>query len=163
MRAPIGACMSFDRRVLDAAGGFAEELGRLRGVAGSCEDTEMAVRAQRADPGRVVMHLPEARVAHTVPAERTTWRYLLWRCWTEGRAKAQLTRLAGPQDGLSAERRYVARVLPAAFVRGLGDALRGDLHGLGRSAAVVLSLALTSAGYAYGLAVRRGADREAWT
>ena len=162
VRAPIGASMSFERRVLDAAGGFAEELGRLRGVAGSCEDTEMAVRAQRTEPGRVVLHLPRARVAHTVPPERTTWRYLLWRCWTEGRAKAQLTRLAGPQDGLSAERGYVARVLPAAFARGLRDALRGDPDGLGRSTAVVAALALTTAGYTYGLAVRRGADREGW-
>ena len=161
VRAPIGASMSFARAVLEEAGGFAEELGRLRDVPGSCEDTEMAVRARRTRPG-VILHLPEARVAHAVPRSRTTWRYLRWRCWTEGRAKAELTRLAGRQDGLSAERAYVARVLPAAFARGLRDTLRGDPHGVRRSAAVVMALALTSAGYAYGLVVRRGPDRLGW-
>ncbi len=162
VRAPIGASMSFARAVLEEAGGFAEELGRLRHVPGSCEDTEMAVRAQRVRPGGVVLHLPHARVAHTVPRSRTTWRYLRWRCWTEGRAKAELTRLAGPQDGLSAERSYVARVLPAAFARGLRDGLRGDPDGPRRSAAVLVALALTAAGYAYGLVTRRGPDRRDW-
>lgn len=162
IRAPIGANMSFTRVAIDAVGGFEEELGRLRRVPISCDDTDLSIRAQRAHPGRRVVFLPDARVHHAVPQLRTTWRYLRWRCWAEGRAKAELSRAAGLDLGLADERRYVARVLPAAFARGLLDALRGDRAGLARSAAIVAALALTGAGYAVGLAARRPPAREDW-
>jgi glycosyltransferase involved in cell wall biosynthesis len=162
IRAPIGANMSFTRAAVDAVGGFQEDLGRLRRVPISCDDTDLSIRAQRAHPGGRVMFLPDARAHHAVPPPRTTWRYLRWRCWAEGRAKAELSRSAGLDLGLADERRYVARVLPAAFVRGLLDAARGDRAGLGRAAAIVAALALTSAGYLYGLAARRPPGREDW-
>lgn len=162
VRAPIGANMSFVRDVFGEIGGFEEDLGRLRRVPVSCDDTDFSVRAQRARPGRVVLFLPDARVEHAVAPVRTTWGYLRWRCWAEGRAKAELTRAAGLDLGLADERRYVARVLPAAFARGLRDAARGDRSGLGRSAAVVTALALTAAGYLYGLAMRGPPGREDW-
>jgi GT2 family glycosyltransferase len=162
VRAPIGANMSFAREVLDRAGGFAEDLGRLRDVPGSCDDTEFAVRARRAHPGRSVLFVPDARVEHAVAPGRTSWRYLRWRCWAEGRAKAELTRLAGATEGLSDERPYVARVLPAAVARELRGALRGDPNGLARAAAIVVALSLTAAGYAFGLGARRGPAREDW-
>ncbi|HEX8067866.1 MAG TPA: glycosyltransferase family 2 protein [Thermoleophilaceae bacterium] len=161
VRAPIGANMSFAREAVERAGGFAEDLGRLRDVPGSCEDTELSLRVQRTFPGRPVLFVPGARVEHVVAPARTSWRYLRWRCWTEGRAKAELTRAAGPGPGLSDERRYVARVLPRAFARGLVDALRGDRGGLARSAAIVAALTLTAAGYLYGLATR-APRREDW-
>jgi glycosyltransferase involved in cell wall biosynthesis len=163
LRAAIGANMSYKRDVLTATGGFAEEFGRLRGLPMSCEDTEFAIRAQREHPGRVVMFAPDARVEHVVPPARTTLRYLRWRCWTEGRAKAELSRLAGTGASLSDERRYVARVLPAAFARGLLDAARGDRDGLARAAAIVAALSLTAAGYAFGTAARRPPKRENWS
>jgi GT2 family glycosyltransferase len=162
LRAPIGANMSFVRDVFAEVGGFEEDLGRLRRVPVSCDDTDFAVRAQRARPGRVVLFLPDARVEHAVTPLRTTWGYLRWRCWAEGRAKAELTRAAGLDLGLADERRYVARVLPAAFARGLRDALRGDPGGLGRSAAILTALALTTAGYLFGLAMRAPPGREDW-
>lgn len=162
LRAPIGANMSFVRDVFDEVGGFEEDLGRLRRVPVSCDDTDLAVRAQRARPGTRVLFVPAARVEHAVPPVRTTWRYLRWRCWAEGRAKAELTRAAGLDLGLADERRYVARVLPAAVARGLADALRGDRHGLARAAAIVAALGLTGAGYLWGLALRRPPGREDW-
>lgn len=163
VRAAIGANMSFERDAFVAAGGFAEDLGRLRGVAMSCEDTEFSIRAQRASPGRFVVFAPDARVEHVVEPARTSWRYLRWRCWTEGRAKAELTRRTGPAAGLSDERRYVAGVLPAAVARGLRDAVRGDRTGLGRAAAIVAALSLTAAGYLFGLAAGRPPRREGWS
>jgi GT2 family glycosyltransferase len=152
LRNPIGANMSFLRDVFADAGGFSDELGRLGGVPGSCEETEFAIRALRMRPDTVVLHLPDARVLHTVPRTRTTWRYLVKRSWTEGRAKALVTRAVGAGAGLSEERSYVTRVLPAAFLSGLRDALRGDPHGLGRAAAIVSALGITLAGYVYGRA-----------
>jgi glycosyltransferase involved in cell wall biosynthesis len=153
VRNPIGANMSFVRDVFADAGGFSAELGRVRGLAMSCEDTEFAARARRARPGTIVLNLPDARVEHAVPPARTTWRYLAWRCWTEGRAKV----LVADDVGLTPERAYVTRVLPAAVAAGLRDSLRGDPSGIGRAAAIVVALALTGAGYIYGMAAGRPA------
>ena len=152
LRNPIGANMSFLRDVFTDVGGFSDDLGRLGGVPGSCEETEFSIRALRMRPDTVVLHLPEARVMHTVPRTRTTWRYLVKRSWTEGRAKALVTRAVGPGTGLSQERSYVTKTLPAAFLAGLRDALRGDRHGLGRAVAIVSALGITVAGYVYGRA-----------
>ena len=153
LRNPIGANMSFLRDVFADVGGFSDELGRLGGVPGSCEETEFSIRALRGRPDTVVLHLPEARVLHTVPRSRATWRYLVKRCWTEGRAKALVTRAVGSSAGLAEERSYATRVLPAALFSGLRDALGGDPHGLGRAAAIVSALGITLAGYVYGRAV----------
>jgi GT2 family glycosyltransferase len=150
IRNPIGASMSFTRAVLEEAGGFDEGLGRVRDLPRSCEDTELGIRVRRMHPGGEVLHLPRARVLHTVPASRATWRYLARRCWTEGRAKAALARVTGSEAALASERRYASRVLPIAFARGLREAARGDDDGLTRSAAIVAALAITSAGYAFG-------------
>jgi GT2 family glycosyltransferase len=163
LRGPIGASMSFVRAAFDDAGGFDEALGRLRKIPMSCEDTEFGVRALRARPGTTVLFLPEPPARHAVTPARTTWRYLLWRCWTEGRAKAELTRLVGAGAGLADERPYVARVLPAAFLAGLRDAVRGDRAGLGRAAAIVAALGVTGAGYAYGMAAPAPPSREDWS
>jgi glycosyltransferase involved in cell wall biosynthesis len=162
LRRAIGANMSFVRDAFDEVGAFDEELGRLRHVPASCEDTEFAIRALRERPGTQLLHLPDARVQHAVPRARTTWRYLVWRCWTEGRAKQLLTRAVGPGAGLADERAYVIRVLPAGFAAGLRDSLRGDPDGLRRAGAIVAALGLTVAGYLYGLAAGRPPSREGW-
>jgi len=153
VRNPIGANMSFRRDVL-AGEGFRPGVGRIGTIPMGCEETEMAIRAARRTPGARVLHLPGARVRHHVPAERTSWRYFASRCWAEGRSKAIVARLAGAERGLSSERDYVRRTLPAAVMRGVGDALRGDASGLGRAGAVVAGLLLTGAGYARGRIVR---------
>jgi hypothetical protein len=58
--------------------------------------------------------------------------------------------VAGAQDGLSSERRYVVRVLPGGVLRGLRDAAHGDRFGLYRSGAIVVGVALTAVGYLAG-------------
>jgi hypothetical protein len=152
LRNPIGANMSFVRDVFADVGGFRDGLGRAGHTAQSCEETEFAIRARRQRPGDVVLHLPDARVQHAVPRSRTTRRYLVSRCWIEGRAKAAVTQVVGSEAGLSEERSYASRVLPAAAAAGLRDALRGEPAGLGRAAAVVSALTVTLAGYVYGRA-----------
>jgi cellulose synthase/poly-beta-1,6-N-acetylglucosamine synthase-like glycosyltransferase len=153
----FGSNMSFRREALLAVGGLKEELGRVGRTGWTCEETELAIRVAQSQPGSVLLHVPEARVEHQARHFYATWRYFVQRCWGEGRAKALVTQHVGPGAGLSSERAYVARVLPAGFVRGLWEAVRGDVAGLARSAAIVLGLSATTAGYVYGSAVGRAA------
>lgn len=151
VRNVFGSNMSFRRDALEEAGGFRLDMGRIGAAGMNCEETELAIRASRLRPGSVVLHVPEARVAHSVRADNASWGYLVRRCWGEGLSKALVTRYAGPHSGLASERAYVARVLPRGFGAGLRDALRGDPSGLGRAAAIALALATTVAAYAYGV------------
>lgn len=149
IRNPIGANMSFRRRVL-VGDGFRVGVGRVGTLPMGCEETEFAIRATQREPGAQVVYVPSARVRHAVPAQRTSWRYFASRCWAEGRSKAIVASLIGASDGLSSERDYVLRALPAGIGRGMRDAIRGDRSGLGRASAIVLGLALTAAGYIRG-------------
>ena len=87
---------------------------------------------------------------HRVPAARETVPYFRSRCFAEGLSKAAVTRSVGVADGLSVERRYTTRTLTRGMVRGLGDALRGDRAGIGRSWAISVGLLAAAAGYARG-------------
>ena len=91
-----------------------------------------------------------AMIRHLVPAARTRFSYFRSRCYAEGLSKALVTASVGTADGLSAERRYTTRTLPSGVARGLADAARGDLSGLGRAGAIVAGLGATAAGYASG-------------
>jgi glycosyltransferase involved in cell wall biosynthesis len=147
VRNPIGATMSFRKAVFDRVGDFYTSLGRIEAIPFGCEETELAIRALRAYPEGLVMHVPGARVEHFVPAARTSWSYYCSRCWLEGYSKERMTEMVGSADGLSSEWAYTLKTLPTGALRGLWDALRGDLSGLGRAGAIVVGLAITSAGY----------------
>jgi GT2 family glycosyltransferase len=153
----IGANMSVRRDVLERVGGFRSDMGRIGARPLGCEETELCIRAARELPGGVFLYEPRARVAHVVPATRTTWRYFRSRCFAEGLSKARVAALVGAGDGLSSERAYTTRTLPTGVVRGLGDARRGDPAGLARASAIVAGLVMTAAGYLAGTA------REAWS
>lgn len=150
IRNPIGASMSFARGPLQAVGGFRSGLGRVGTTPLGCEETEAAIRVRALQPGSRIVHLTDTRVGHYVPRTRTTWRYFRDRCLAEGRSKAVVAEAAGSRDGLSSERRYVVRVLPAGVVRGLRDAGRGDIGGLYRSGAIIAGVWLTGLGYLLG-------------
>lgn len=151
IRNPIGANMSFRRRAFSCSGGFSTELGRVGTLPVGCEETEFAIRVRRHLPHTTVVQQPAAAVRHDVPAARTTLRYFVSRCWSEGVSKAAVSRLQGSSDALEAERAYTAQVLPRAVLRGVADGVRGDLGGLQRAAATVLGLVVTAAGYLRGL------------
>jgi GT2 family glycosyltransferase len=154
VRNPIGANMSFLREAFAVAGGFDTAIGRLGADAAGCEETEFSIRARAALPGARVVLEPAAGCRHTVPADRLTRVYFRRRCRAEGRSKALVARLAGAEAALATERTYVVRTLPRAVLRGLRDAVTGDLTGLARAAAVVEGAALTA--LAYAAARRRG-------
>lgn len=171
IRNPIGANMAVRRDVLERVGGFREggdadgeaaprEL-RSRGVvraAGNLpDDTDLAIRVAQQLPDSVFLYQPAARVLHLVTRERTSLGYFLRRCYEEGVGKANLARRVGSEEGLSSERRHVAKVLPLGVLRGFRDLFRGDPAGPLRSLAIVLGLGTVVAGFLAGkAAARRG-------
>ncbi len=152
VRNPIGANMSFRREVLTSVGGFDTDIGRLGADAAGCEETELSIRAARHEPGGRILLEPSAVVDHVVTPDRVTRRYFRRRCAAEGRSKALVSSLAGAEAALASERTYVRRTLPAGIVRGLGDAVRGDVSGLARAWSILEGTALTAVNY---LAARR--------
>ncbi len=154
IRNPIGANMAFRREALLAVGGFKAGIGRTGTTPLGCEETECAIRVLRRRPGSVILHLPDARVDHWIPMERATWSYFRARCWSEGLSKAAVAREVGAGPALASERSYVASTLPRAFVRALRGAVRGDPTSAARAAAIVLGLAVTTAGYLRGRLAR---------
>lgn len=161
-RAPIrnvmGGNAAFRREVVGAVGGFSTQIGRnvQENVQGrksrplGCEETEFCIRLSQRRPGSVMLFEPGAAIGHKVPAARATFAYFRSRCYAEGLSKALVTSSVGAGDGLSSERGYTFRTLPLGVLRGVGAALRGDLAGLGRAAAIVTGLTWTTWGYVVG-------------
>jgi glucosyl-dolichyl phosphate glucuronosyltransferase len=114
------ASMAVRREVFAAVGGFREGFGKI-GSRNRPEDTDLCLRMS-AGSGRW-MYVPEAVVGHAVPAERATFRFLLRRCYAEGRGKVQMARLLHGAASLGAERSYLTRTLPRAVLHGLSGAV----------------------------------------
>jgi GT2 family glycosyltransferase len=149
--------MSFRRAAFDFVGEFSEQLGRGDGNAAGCEETEFCIRAQALFPLSRILFEPSAIVYHHVSGERAAWRYFRKRCLAEGRSKASMTTVTGARSGLSSEALHTARALPAAFLGGLGNAIRErDVAGLRRSIAVLTGLSLAVCGYLGGRVVGGG-------
>ena len=148
VRNPIGACMSFRRSAFERAGTFSNGLGRSGADRMGCEETEFSIRLQRSVPDGVLLYVPGASVQHRVDPDRARWRYFVGRCYAEGRSKALVSSAVGKHDALSSEWAYVTRVLPSAVMRGVRQALSGELSGLLRAAAIGAGLAATATGYA---------------
>lgn len=146
----IGANMSVRREVLEALGGFRTGLGRVNTLPLGCEETELCIRALQRWPEGSFIYNPAARVGHHVPAKRGTLGYFVSRCYAEGISKAAVARLVGAGDGLSSERQYTLRTLPAGVLRGIKNGLSGHIAGLGRSTAILTGLGITGLGYLAG-------------
>lgn len=155
VRNVIGCNMAFRRSVLDRVGGFDPAMGRVGTRPLGCEETELCIRIGQEFGEGSIRYEPQAGVAHTVSAERGTWRYFFSRCYFEGISKATVVRLRGSDTGLSSERSHAASVLPRAAGRALRDFLTlRDRSGVGRAVAIVLGLALATAGYVRGSLIR---------
>lgn len=115
------ASMAVRREVFAAVGGFREGFGKL-GSRNRPEDTDLCLRMS-ANRGHWV-YVPDAVVAHDVPAERSTFRFVIRRCYAEGRGKVQMARLLDNTKSLGAERSYLTRTLPRAVLSGLSGAVR---------------------------------------
>jgi glycosyltransferase involved in cell wall biosynthesis len=146
----IGCSMSFRRRDIAGAGGFRIDLGRVGLAPVGCEETEFCIRLTRENPGRRLRFESAARVRHFVPRNRATWAYFRSRCYSEGRSKARVARIAGAGSALASERSYVARTLTRAVAANAIRLLHGDWPAAVRGAAILAGLATTTAGYLVG-------------
>ncbi len=150
----IGANMSFRREVFNEVK-FYSGIGHngKRPFGGS--DPDFCIRVTQRWPEKVLLYEPRAHVHHHVDGKRTSWEYFFVRCYNEGLSKAVLTRRVGTQQGLSSERQYTFSTLPQGTMQGLRDTVHGDLSGLGRAVAILVGLAVTTAGYVVGSVAQR--------
>jgi glycosyltransferase involved in cell wall biosynthesis len=153
VRNPIGASMSVRRSIVVDLGGFPEGLGRVGCRPVGCEETDLFIRLTQCWPDARIVYEPAARVRHTVPAERLSWRYFRSRCFAEGLSKASVAARVGGDRALASERSYVLKVLPLGVTRALVGVCRGEDGAGGRALAIGAGLALTTAGYVWGQVV----------
>jgi glycosyltransferase involved in cell wall biosynthesis len=147
--------MAIRRVVWSTVGGFRHGIGHVGGQPRGDDETEFCIRVRQQWPEGTLLYEPGAKVYHHVPVRRATWRYFCSRCWLEGRSKALLSRIVGSRDGLASERVYTLRALPKGVARGIADAvLRSDEAGIARAAAIVVGLAITTAGFLAGSMTR---------
>ncbi|MFC5061617.1 glycosyltransferase family 2 protein [Actinomycetospora atypica] len=154
VRNVMGCSMALRRSSALALGGFTERLGRRGTAPSGCEETDLCIRLRQADAGARVVLTPAAVVDHRVTPARTRWRYLVRRCWGEGRSKATLSRLVGDGDGLATERSYVVSAIPRAVWREFTIAVRGGgsrRRALGAAVALPLAVLVTALAYFVGL------------
>jgi hypothetical protein len=132
------------RQAFEAVGGFRDGFGKVDDQ-NRPEDTDLCLRMSTTDGG-VWMYVPNAVIRHEVPADRSTFRFFLNRCYAEGRGKVQMAGHLNGARELGTEREYVRRTVPRAVTRGLLDAGRGRgvAHAL-RAGAVVA--AIVAAGF----------------
>lgn len=155
VRNPFGGCTCMRREVFEKVGGFRNDIGRVGSRPLGGEETELCIRAAQYWEGKVFLCEPRARIHHNISPQRARWRYFRSRCYAEGFSKATIARYVGAKDGLASERTYTLQTLPLGVLRGVGDAfLRLDPTGFLRSGAIVLGLALTTAGYLAGKLVQ---------
>ncbi|MEV4252763.1 glycosyltransferase family 2 protein [Spirillospora sp. NPDC049652] len=156
----MGGNASFRREMFPLAGGFSSGIGRgVHRRPFGCEETEFCIRLRQRSPESELLLDGDALIWHRVPAERARFSYFRERCYAEGLSKALVTGSVGTRDGLASERAHALRALPRGVLRGLGDACRGDLAGLGRASAITVGLAWTAWGYALGRNTARRAAR----
>lgn len=144
------ASMAVRREVFTSVGGFREGFGKI-GSRNRPEDTDLCLRMS--ESGGHWMYVPDAVVKHDVPNERSTFRFLLRRCFAEGRGKVQMARLLHGSRSLGAERSYLSRTLPRAVLRDLSGAVRAPNAGqpdrsshAARAGTVVAAVAAAAAG-----------------
>ena len=139
------ASMVVRRDAFIAVNGFRAGFGKL-GDQNRPEDTELCLRMSAAGGGRW-MYVPGAMIDHEVPTDRTTFRFLLRRCYAEGRGKVQMARLLPRSQDLGTERTYLRQTLPRAVRHNLVAAGhgRGMAHVL-RAIAIVAAIAAAAVG-----------------
>ncbi len=152
--------MAIRRHVFESIGGFRDAFGK---VGDRCrpEDTDLCLRAAAFTGAGIWIYEPYAIAGHQVPAERTTLRYFLKRCYSEGKGKADLASFNGVSESTSVEQEYTRSVLPKGVIRGLGETAHGEASGAVRSLAIIVGLSFAIIGFLAsrtgGYAARRGA------
>ena len=142
------SAMLVKRNAFEVVDGFREDFGKI-GNRSLPEDTDLCLRIAAVGENSVWMWDPAKVMKHRVPAGRATFGYLMSRCFLQGWGKAAMAHMDGFDESTSMERNYALRILPAGVRRGLADAIRGDISGLGRSGAIVAAFSVTVCGYVW--------------
>jgi hypothetical protein len=140
------SAMLVKRSAFEIVDGFREDFGKI-GNKSLPEDTDLCLRIAAVENNAVWMWDPAKVMKHRVPAGRATFGYLMSRCFLQGWGKAAMAHMDGFDESTSLERYYAVRILPAGVGRGLADAVRGDVSGLGRSGAIIAAFSVTVGGY----------------
>jgi GT2 family glycosyltransferase len=142
--------MMVRQEVFSLVDGFRPDFGKLGSVA-EPEDTDLCLRMASTFDRARWLFTPAALVSHEVPAERSTVRYFLRRCWQEGAGKRQLLAAhsqAHRRGVLSSERTFLKRDLPFALRREARCIASLDPGAVARSIALIAGTAFTAAGFA---------------
>jgi hypothetical protein len=124
-RTVLGANLAVRRGVLQQIGGFATDLGKLRGTLLSGEDHDLCRRVQAA--GFRAVYAPSMRVEHWVPAERLRVAYFMrWFFWS-GITNAALDQTDRQSPAASGMLLHMLRRAASATAGATAAALRGDL------------------------------------
>jgi glycosyltransferase involved in cell wall biosynthesis len=151
IRNPIGCNMAFRRHELIALGSFATSFGKRGNALETCDETELALRLERAHGTDRIRYVPAARVQHLVPATRISWRLLVRRSLSEGLAKGRLRRLY-MSAALGPERSYARLLVADAVPRLLLDGWRRrDRESAISAVAIVAALLITGLAFVAGL------------
>jgi glucosyl-dolichyl phosphate glucuronosyltransferase len=132
----IGANMSVRRSALQEISGFHSD---------NHDDMDMCHRLAFAQYN--VLYEPLAVVNHFVPATRTTWRYFWRRCYFVNLGKVEAFANMQGAANLGAELAFVGRIMTRGIPAGMLQALRGDLYGLVRAAAMMAGIVLAGLGH----------------
>ena len=147
IRNPIGCNMAFRRRELIGIGSFETSFGKRGTALATCDETELALRLERAHGPERIGYVPEAQVHHLVPASRVSWRLVVRRSLSEGLAKGRLRRRFA-QPALGPERSYALLLLSDAVPRLLRASVRERSVEPALGAAAIIA-ALTISAFAF--------------
>lgn len=137
-----------------AVGGFRSGYGKTGNVSAP-EDTDLCLRLADSVPGSSWMYEPAAKVAHLVPKDRASLRFLLRRSFNEGKAKTEMMRMHAVEGGsganLSDEKRHALATVPRGIAQQAWSGIRfGDRLAARRARAGALALAAAAVGYGVG-------------
>lgn len=135
-----GANMAFRRVAFQAAGGFSEKIGGVRGTRLHGEETDFSLRV-KAKTGKRIVYNSKARVMHKVPDRRLRLRNVVWTSYWYGYSRRILSTLhpemRWSDQALKIERTLLLRtiqvVISSAFINGdkrLSERLRPLLLGV---------------------------------
>lgn len=139
--------MAVRREAFDSVGGFRSGFGKV-GSTSRPEDTDLCIRVSAAAPQSHWVYVPSAVIDHAVPLQRSTFRFFLRRCYSEGAGKVELSAHLGEDSDLADERLYLRRTIPLAFLRDLASGR------VTRAAAIFAGIAAAGVGAAVALARR---------
>jgi len=140
IRNVFGGCALLRRDLFDLVGGFDVDLGRRGTGTDGGEEAEFCLRVTAADPAARFAHVPDAVIRHRVGEERARPRYVLARCYSDGKSKGVIARSRGLR-ALGAESSFLLRVVPSGIVACLRTGR------VSTAAALLAGVAAASLGY----------------